>query len=164
MTYEQQIIVTETGIDLIEDGEYGYDGKIGKAYDNSQLRYTKQFKSWLLGTQRGRCGYCGTAEMLKPHIDHIIPLNHSRHVSILVPSNLMYTCHECNSAKGAEHPFFLRNYLRLKWSHLSGLITPTQALQLEKQGKDLRLVPIHHIRFLCEIEQWHHVYIPDDPQ
>jgi hypothetical protein len=51
---------------------------------------------------RGRCEYCGIHEDDEPyvfHLEHIIPIKHGGNDD---QSNLAWSCHSCNLAKGAN--------------------------------------------------------------
>ena len=81
----------------------------------SAFRTGKSTNSKLLDRTNGRCWYCGITLKLTCNVcpemftrDHVIPNGNND------PSNLVASCHSCNSTKGNRPVEYLRNRMRMK--------------------------------------------------
>lgn len=139
----------------------GFSGRICRISNAGDPVYSSQFRKWLFSVQAGACGYCGDdlGDHLRAHIEHVIPkVLGGRHC----PPNIMLACKACNSAKRDRTLDDMRHYLRVRHSHIAGIITPKQALLLEQSGIDLFLPDPKPFAF--EAGGWWHVSISQEAQ
>lgn len=54
-----------------------------------------------------RCGYCGDHDYFREtyyEVDHFVPREHLKTLSLTTYSNLVYSCRSCNNSKSAKWP------------------------------------------------------------
>lgn len=67
----------------------------------------KDYKSYLQEDFHHRCGYCGDHDYFQDsfyEIDHFVPQNQLKTISLTTYSNLVYSCRSCNNSKRAKWP------------------------------------------------------------
>jgi 5-methylcytosine-specific restriction endonuclease McrA len=102
-------------------------------------RFSLTFKRALWEVSGKRCCYCGdeinTHKTM--HVDHFIP---RRAGGTHALANLVSACSRCNMLKGDREPEYLRYALAMVESHIAGIITTSQAIELNKAGVNLPIV------------------------
>lgn len=137
----------------------------------------RDFSDDLTNAFHGLCGYC--EEMCRGEVDHFRPK--SRYPELVYSwSNWVFTCHDCNHAKGDKWPtggyvdpcarsWGARPEHFFSFDILTGEILPKEGLTLARRRKaqstidDLRLNDWHHLRQRLLWLQLISAAIPDDP-
>lgn len=68
--------------------------------------YSK-YKSLLRDDFHERCGYCGDHDFFREtyyEVDHFVPKNYLKNISLTLYSNLVYSCRLCNNHKREKWP------------------------------------------------------------